>query len=289
MKKNITLYVLLVFLIVWSSSFAQAPEAVECRVFNSVLQNWYETFLSIYPVRLTQTAQKNHRNYCCKYHDNITPLAMDAYCVENSTDDYIDSPWLYDHLVDVGFRYLDGVKDLQYDDTPTDIQGTQRREKITEIWSNPIGAIPLSILSQYKEYRWDRNKDLEIVQSQTQTCQDSVVRFKKYNQDRETLPLSQKYFVICELSSCMASNEKNALLPHCQNLALERTLQEDTYVQGVIVYQGEQALQTSFNGYARSYINHKRLNTLLEKIVTMAKWIWFVDSKVPEMTRMCSG
>ena len=58
---------------------------------------------------------------------------MDAYCVENSTDDYIDSPWLYDHLVDVGFRYLDGVKDLQYDDTPTDIQGTQRREKITEI------------------------------------------------------------------------------------------------------------------------------------------------------------
>lgn len=69
----------------------------------------------------------------------------------------------------------------------------------------------------------------------------------------------------------MASNEKNAHLSFCQNLALERTIQEDTYVQGVIVYQGEQAIQTSFNSYARSYMNHNRLPALLEKIVTMAK------------------
>lgn len=289
MKRIIVLFLLMIFSVHGSSSFAQTPEAVECRVFNSVLKNWYEVFPSIYPVKLIQTAQKNHRNYCCKYHSTVTPVAMDNYCLANKTDDYLDSPWLYDHLVDVGFRYLDGVPDLQYDDTPTDRKGTEWREKITEVWSNPNGTIPLSIMSQYKEYRWDRSKGPEIVQSQTQTCPDSVVRFVKYNEDRETLPLSQKYFVICELSSCMASNEKNAHLSFCQNLALERTIQEDTYVQGVIVYQGEQAIQTSFNSYARSYMNHNRLPALLEKIVTMAKWFWFVDSKVPEMTRMCSG
>lgn len=82
---------------------------------------------------LTKAAQKNHRNYCCKEHNDITPPQMDEYCLANPTDDFLDSPWLFDHLVDVGFRYLDGVKDLQYDNTPTDVKGTEWREKITEM------------------------------------------------------------------------------------------------------------------------------------------------------------
>ena len=289
MKKNLVFISFFTILILWSTGFAETSPAIECREYNPVLKNGYETFSSIYPVALTKTAQKNHRNYCCKQHSDITPPQMDEYCVTNPTDDFVDSPWLFDHLVDVGFRYLDGVKDLQYDNTPTDVKGKEWREKITEIGSNPNGTIPLAIMSEYQKFRWDRNKDLEIIQSQKQSCVDSVVRFKKYNQERDTLPLTQKYFVICELSSCMSSNEKNALLPRCQNVARERILQEDTYVQAIAVKQWEQSIQTSFNGYARGYLNHTRLDKLLEKIVMMAKWFGFVDAKVPEMTRMCSA
>ena len=78
---------------------------------------------------------------------------MDEYCLANPTDDFLDSPWLFDHLVDVGFRYLDGVKDLQYDNTPTDVKGTEWRKKITEIGSNSNGTIPLAIISEYQKFR----------------------------------------------------------------------------------------------------------------------------------------
>lgn len=272
-----------------SSSFAETSHAVECSKYISIPQNGYESFSRIYPKELFQTAIKNHSNYCCKYHSNIVPAQMKTECENNPTDNYVDSPWLFDHFVDVGFRYLDGIENLQYDNTPIDIKWAERREKIIELGTNPNGAIPLAILNDYKTYRWDRNKDMEVLQSQTQSCQDSIIRFQSYNQQRDSLPIAQKYFIICEMSSCMASNEKNTLLAGCQNVAIDRVVQEDAYVQSIVVYQGEQALNTNFSAYARSYVTHNRMTALLEKIVTMAKWLWFVDSKVPEMTRMCSA
>lgn len=290
MKHFFTIFLAMI-LIFGSTSFAETSTAPECGTFNKVVTSQYSIFTSVYPQSLITTAQKNHWNYCCAKHPNTTPPEMDQYCADNKlkAGTYADSPWLYDHLVDVGFRYLDGVPELQYEGAVVDTKWWERKTTISEAWSNPYGAIPLDIMNKYKTYRWDRTKSFEIMQSQQQTCPDSITRFEEYNRTWNTLPLAQKYFIICELSSCMANAQKNAFLPYCQQLAKERVINEDDYVQALLITQWQQALQTNFDVYARSYMNHQRLNELLVKFVTMAKGIGFVDNKVPEMTRMCSA
>ena len=288
--KKILLWSLIWSMALWSVTFGESTQAVECmEQYMPVVSTTYAQFTKIYPSSLLKIAQQNHKNYCCKYHNDLTSSSVDTFCADNPTTTYVDSPWLFDHLIDVGFRYLDGLEDLQYDGADVDTKAKEWREKIIELASDPNGAVPLQILSDYTTYRWNRKTDLNIVQSQDVSCSDSLQRFARYNAERDSLPLTQKYYIICELSSCMASNQKNTFLTVCQAAAQKRVLQEDDYVQWVLVYQWQQSLNTTFNAYARSYMNHNKLNTLLEKIVTMAKWLWFVDSKVPEMTRMCSA
>lgn len=253
--------------------------------------NGYSVYSAIYPKALLDIVQKNHNNYCCKNYDGKISSSVESYCKNNPTDTYIDSPQVFDHLIDVGFRYLDGVKSLQYEGAALDKKGTERREKINAYGENPNGAIPLAIMNDYTTYWWDRNKDLDLIQSNNDTCEASKIRFAKYNTEWDTTPLVEKYFVICELSACLAggNGSKNAYLSRCQDMAVGRIMNEDDYVQALLIHQWQQAISTNFNAYARSYVNNQRLNQLLEKIVTMAKGIGFVDSKVPEMTRMCSA
>jgi hypothetical protein len=52
--------------------------------------------------------------YCCKYKKSYLIADQIKQCKNKFSDYYVDSPWLYDHLVDVGMRYLDGDVTLQY-------------------------------------------------------------------------------------------------------------------------------------------------------------------------------
>ena len=97
--------------------------------------------------------QQNHKNYCCRYHNNLTSVSVDEFCANNSTTTYVESPWLFDHLIDVGFRYLDGVEELQYEGADIDLKGKEWRENSIELASNPNGAVPLQIMADYTKYR----------------------------------------------------------------------------------------------------------------------------------------
>ena len=112
---------------------------------------------------------------------------------------------------------------------------------------------------------------MDIVASQTQSCLESTQRFTDYNQNRDSIPLSKKYFIICEISSCLSSDEKNKFLTSCQNLAKQRIFHEDDFTQGVILVQANQAMTTSFNAYANGYLTNTRMNQFLEKTVLMTK------------------
>lgn len=123
-----------------------------------------------------------------------------------------------------------------------------------------------------------------------QECDQSLQRFSQWDSQRSSLPLSKKYVAVCEVSNCLAYNRKQSSQYNaCTDLAAQRIIQEDQYVQAVIIHQEQQALSTTFNAYARGYLNQHRLDALLEKIVMMAKGMGFVDNKVPELTRMCSA
>jgi hypothetical protein len=61
---------------------------------------------SIYNKELSAIAWNNLRSYCCNNKKTYI-IDADIQCKETLSDTYVDSPRLYDHLIDVGMRYLD--------------------------------------------------------------------------------------------------------------------------------------------------------------------------------------
>ena len=258
----------------------------DCK--NSTVWWWYVWYTSIYPQELITVAQNNLKQYCCTYKKPYLTVEQSEQCKDKIADYYVDSPRLYDHLIDVGMRYLDGDETLQYTQAPLDTKGKERRKWVTEYGNTPTGRIPLELTNKYTEYRGTMIEDFDIVDS-SKPCEDRKDIFLGYNKNRDTLSLAKKYFVLCELNSCMVNGQKNNRISACQSLVTERIIGERNYVQWLLLHQGTLALATNFEAYALWYINHDKFSKLLEKIVMMSKWLGFVNNKVNEMTKMCSA
>lgn len=299
--KNISIP-FLVFWLIWiivvgvvyfapSSYGASDPNFWDCQEFNSVPQRpYYTEYPNVYPQKLVERAYKNLRNYCCVEFRNRVDDAMLEFCEDNETKHFAESPVLYDHFIDLWFRALDGVKDLQYEDAPVDTGWVLWREHIVNFWTDPYGAIPLDVMSKYVEFRGDKWDDKFITQSKVESCWNELPRLEDLNDEWDDIPLTLKYYTMCEVSSCLAYGNKNIeMISRCHNLAQKRTLQEDDLVRAVVITQGANYIDTEFTMYAKAYINHTRFDNLLEKFNTMKVGLNFINSKVHEYTRMCSG
>ena len=281
----------IVLCIMWISSwvFAQDAEVGDCRnPLQTVFQWEYDKYQNIYPKALLDTAQKNLANYCCKNRKDKTTPETDTFCQNNPTDTFAESPWLYDHLIDVGMRYLDGDPIYQYPWAPVDSNGAKRIETSRAFGENIAWWIPLALTTEFSQQRW--LDTLDTVSLNMASCTDSKQRFEeKYNAKRDELPLAQKYFVICERSMCLTEWEKTNRLNICQQLAQNRINDEQQYVQSLLIQQWADALKINFDAYALGYVTREWFNSLFEKIIAMVKWFGFVNSKVNEMTKMCSA
>ncbi len=287
--KYFILFLLLWFTWISSWVFAQDAEIGDCRnPLQSVFAWEYDKYQNIYPQALLQTAQKNLANYCCKNRKDKTTPETDTYCKDNHTDTFAESPRLYDHLVDVGMRYLDGDSTYQYAWAPVDVNGQKRTETSRTFWENVAWWIPLALTTEFSQQRGlDK---IDIVSASMSSCNDSKQRFKEeYNNKRNEIPLAQKYFIICEWSICLTEWNKTNRLNICQQLAQKRVDSEQEYVQSLLIQQWADALKINFDAYALWYVTREWFNNLFEEIINMVKWFGFVNSKVNEMTKMCSA
>ena len=73
-------------------------------------------------------------------------------------------------------------------------------------------------------------EDFDILDS-LKTCETRKTKFETYNTTRNTLSLAKKYFVLCELNSCMVNGQKNNRIFTCQSMVTERIIGERNYVQ----------------------------------------------------------
>lgn len=275
----------------WQTFAQQTQDTNNCGIDFTSVKGGYQWYNNIFPTKLITVAEKNLKTYCCTYESESISNTQIEKCKNDISDYYVESPRLYDHLIDVGMRYLDGEEKLQYNnnnEVTLDKKGSERRSFVTKYGDAPNGKIPLELQSTYSQYRGNMTEDFDLLENTT-ACEDRKQAFQEYNNNRDSLSLAKKYFILCEISSCMVDGTKNNRIESCQSLVANRISQERNYVQWLLLYQSTLALATNFDAYAIADLNHNRFSVLLEKIVMMSKGLWFVNNKVNEMTKMCSA
>ncbi|MDR2191131.1 MAG: hypothetical protein LBP53_08460 [Candidatus Peribacteria bacterium] len=96
------------------------------------------------------TALLNQRKKCCEVNTTMNPIRCknDAQYFNLNVP---DSTFLFDHLLDVMLRRLDGEN--LYDGTIPDGSGAERRKLMDEIGGNITGTIPDAIKKPYETFR----------------------------------------------------------------------------------------------------------------------------------------
>ena len=77
---------------------------------------------------------------------------------ENLPTQYPESAYLFDHLIDITMRRLDGITGLAYGLSP-DPTALKRREEIDKIANSAIGMQASEIEKLYREYRQLHNNE----------------------------------------------------------------------------------------------------------------------------------
>lgn len=140
-------------------------------------------YKTVLPIEAFNKALINLKAYCCTQ-------AFQKWCssddIKNKPEHYPASAFLFDHLLDVAMRRLDGITGLAYN-LSLDPTGLERRTKIAEIANSANGMPANKIESTYTGYRTvHKYTDLGIVIS-------------GYNKNIATISLGDKYDTICEL------------------------------------------------------------------------------------------
>lgn len=315
--KNYHIIIILLWILwtsLWYSVQAADEDLGDCALLdnNTTLANFIDSSFvidTIYPKANRAIAVQNLKKYCCSQFDEEGQARWWNCQKEKNSDPFAYSNYLYDHLVDVWFRALDGNTSLAYPGQVMDPLGTQRYHKLhgdnTNPWyaNNPLGAIPLQVRKEFWllwwiSERWSVSYNLNEFISPN----DNKAQYKEYISKRSTLPnegdsaensigLASRYFIICHLSQqiTLNSSKERNWFSACKKLAKKRINDENAFVQYLLTAQGVTALMSNFNAYTQWYLVQGEMNRLLEKITEMNAGLTHINNKVSEMTKMCSA
>lgn len=254
---------------------------------------------SLFPQKLLDIAKENHTAYCCDHYPgsmkSTTICQSSPIREKRRTNSYAQSPVFYDHLIDLGFRYLDGDEDKQYaarGGSPiTDPQGKAWHEQSMAIASAPYGYLPGAIRQAFGQ-AWGMSVDGFVSEVSLATaCEDNTGQYTDFSNNRSSTSLADKYLIICHAAQCLNPYQKatnTTSLSTCTALANQRIWQEMDRIQSVMIVQGNNAILNSFQAYAQGFFVQDQMNKLLEKYSEMEAWFNFLNNKVPEIVPVCS-
>jgi hypothetical protein len=213
-------------------------------------------------------ALQNLRAYCCS-----TKLISDDKICKNadSSNNFPESPYLYDHIIDVAIRKRDGRTDNAYK-LKVDTKTVEYRNYMNEIATLPEGKSPDTIITKIKEL-WIPKTSSTIESYSTAVCGKTTQRNELTNKT-----LYEKLSNVCTISRCaydaMVKNipNKDSTIAtaigyeKCQNMISEKIYAEFTYMNSVINEAANRKLQKNINEYLTNYFARDRLINLQNKI-----------------------
>ncbi len=296
--------VLWFFLFFWFiGSYVSATS--DCSIVKTIL-GWTSKkigFGNLYSDDNFNQALLNLKAFCCESH--IFADKTDAICnpdKEYFVDDYPESPYLYDQLVDIALRRLDAV-DSPYGLTP-DSLGLEWRTYISKkIGEDPSPGSVLSMENTYKKY-WDVSPD-----NTSYTYHPAFVSWSKrmdikkikelsllytnanlYHRYTESCGIAAQvylsYVYLFNPSSNVNSRIKNGFRS-CQNIVQQRISNELLYTKALMMEKSNALLHKSMSSYLTDYFAKNRLIHLQETITSISNLFLTIAQMLPEGTRQC--
>lgn len=272
-KKILSIFVLCVLIYMPNKIFAWDCSFVDSDKEKQSLLN----YVVVFPKEVFNRAVDNLRAYCCdKYSDNIIACKS-----ANQVDDYPNSEYLYDHLLDIAFRRLDGFTWNYVYGMEPDIMWLEWRQFITKASKSITWDIAERIWVEYDKYR--------------------KLKYYKYDDNfllnynnLDSVSLTDKYYLICDILQDLVNKnfiwrEKSDsdYYSKCRQLAYTRIENEDLYVKTIMIESSNQLLKSNFDAYLMKYFFQEKISSLKEKMVEFMNIFYTIFKQAPA-AKSCS-
>ncbi len=302
-KSSITVVIILSLTILAWESFA-ADIKFDCWLIVGekvnpalIVPNWY-SYNWLYDSQTIWTALQHLTDYCCIqwYIDSSRDICK--WSEERVW--WAESPYLFDHLINVWFRKLDAYTDakLRYN-LVADNRWTEWQQELQKFNTPSNLATPENIIDIYNSDKfwrttnWSANeKDWFILDV---SCNDAKDR---YNQ----LSLYDRYKASCEIAKCLANTTTFAganssktsinLLQEnpeiCETIYSNRKNKETLSINQLATRVWIRTITSIVEQYTKNYFVWTRWQNLYEQRTNFDQWLTFVNRKVQEGTPVCS-
>jgi len=302
-QKYILSFVFLCVFCIGFTSIVYGGEQGECNAYltyspekyvNVVIKKFPK--LSVYTEQDLKTALRHIQQFCCY---GWISLASEKICKERnileSPRHYGYSPFMIDHLWNVGMRKLDGIEDhcKTLDISCIGEDGSrvalERRKKIEEIAEDIDGHPPSEIMELFIETWWD-----------PKTLNEDK---KKHRKDHRYEKLRNIYSRMCLESEDIWDYITSLALANgafwhdnipwgvakvCRDMVQERYLQEVNYVRTLMVEHGTQYVMNNLRDYQLKYFIQNRFSQLLQKYAQL-EWCFVTVLKKTVPTACCNN
>lgn len=272
--------------------------------WNVLLENGNTELKSIldtaYPRENVIQAIYNLRWYCCQ----TQYLKIDQWiCTKNiniKNWKWAESRFLYDHIIDVWFRHLDGVTDENYvyeNMAEPDEKAKEWREKINKLAVDAEWAIPGQIVQEFEKAWYNPNSSTAnqspvniVTIDRTQAITKGLKKISGSTWDE--MWLASKYYATCYIGlflnpSITQNWSKLSSYLSCRNIANDRISKEAGFVKVISIEQWAQLLSTNLSIYTSKYFVQEWLMRVLDKVWRLGSSFNYLQQKA-QGTAQCS-
>lgn len=249
-------------------------------------------YIEFLPRDAFKQALLNMKAYCCfqEIKKTCSRKTTTNCCTQEEKDsfpkEYPESAFIFDHIVDITMRRLDGYAPLAYGIAP-DPTAKERRELITKLSEAANGWTAKEIEDKYKIYRKPHNNTKESV-------------LNNYNTNVETVSLIDKYQNLCEITKWLYENLKindktiiwgiqdpESYFNGCKNLVRQRVKRENGYVKILMVQKTGKMIDEVTKAYTKKHFVEEKLLELRD-LITKVKNLFQDMVKQAPVSQKCS-
>lgn len=267
-----------------SMKYAASPEGGEEWFVKSVIQSWIDnphigprTFYTDKDLRSTYAQFKCQ---CCD--SNPSHPGCEAFTCKMEKY-YAESSFLFDHLVTVGMKKLDGIAEtcdaLQIDCHP---KATERRDRITKQAEHPEWAPASLIAETFEKYRGGPDEQYNIINDPQNITQSYRRMCTEANFIEQYVSFEAK-----NLSVTNKNNNPQTWIQACATLVNNRYVQEASYVRTLMIQKWVDYVVTSLNNYLSKYFVKNRMYELLQKYTELDWCVSTVLKMANKKTENC--